>query len=151
MHDLHAGYWGSLHIPQGVVLPACDAACCCMFLDRLFGAHCKRPARELQANWNPVLNLYENSEFVEFRVCGIKMAASLGQSNGHPGISLCIACEDACLTSLHALGRTLDTHIAILALWRERVYVSGLDMMHVLMHVLHADYSVALHQWTVTG
>ena len=37
----------------------------CMLLDRLFGAHCKRPARELQANWNPVLNLYENSEFVE--------------------------------------------------------------------------------------
>ena len=75
------------------------------------------------------------------------MAASLGQSNGHPGVSLCIACEDAYLTSLHALGRTLDTHIAILALWRERLYVSGLDMMRVLMHVLHADYSVALHQW----
>ena len=45
----------------------------CMLLDRLFGAHCKRPARTAS-------ELESGPEFVrEFRICGIGTAASFAK------------------------------------------------------------------------
>ena len=58
MRDLHAGCWGSLHTMWRLVLPTCDTAC-------FWTGYLVLTASDLQENWNPVLNLYENSEFVE--------------------------------------------------------------------------------------
>ena len=90
MRDLHAGCWGSLHTMERLVLPTCDTAC-------FWTGYLVLTASDLQENWNPVLNLYENSEFVKLGWLHPLQGVfrTLRPSNGHSGMSLRIACEDA--------------------------------------------------------